>query len=134
MRRSQSFPAELASVSAARHFARAALESLPGTTRDAVELMVSELTTNSVKHAATTFELIIDCAATYVRVEVTDTGAGEPVARDPAPSEPSGRGLRIVEVMSDKWGIKRSGDATTVWFLLHAESSGEHAASPAGAA
>jgi anti-sigma regulatory factor (Ser/Thr protein kinase) len=125
MRSSRSFPAELGSVSAARHFARATLKDLPGATVDAVELMVSELATNSVKHADSAFNLVIDREATHVRVEVSDSGAGEPTARDPPPSEPTGRGLRIVDLMSDKWGVRRSPQSKTVWFLLQTDSTGE---------
>jgi anti-sigma regulatory factor (Ser/Thr protein kinase) len=115
----RSFPAELASVTAARHFVRDAVKSLPSEIADSVELMVSELATNSVKHAETAFELVIEHSNSRVRVEVTDSGAGEPAARDPAPSDPSGRGLRIVDLMSDRWGVRRSGERKTVWFLVH---------------
>lgn len=129
MRRARKFPAELASVSAARHFVRNAIESLPSEIADSVELMVSELATNSVKHADTEFELVIEYSDSRVRVEVTDSGAGEPTPRDPAPSDPSGRGLRIVDLMADKWGVRRSGDTKTVWFLVdNASPPGGHAA------
>jgi anti-sigma regulatory factor (Ser/Thr protein kinase) len=115
----RSFPAELASVSAARHFVRDVVEALPSDVADSVELMVSELATNSVKHADTPFELVVEHVGSHVRVEVTDGGAGQPLPRDPVPSDPSGRGLRIVDLMADKWGVRRSGETKTVWFLVH---------------
>jgi anti-sigma regulatory factor (Ser/Thr protein kinase) len=114
----RSFPAELGSVKAARHFARAALSDVPPAAADAVELLVSELATNSIKHADTAFELVVELSASEVIVEVTDNGPGEPSPRDPAPTDPSGRGLRIVDLMSDKWGVRRAGQTKTVWFLV----------------
>jgi anti-sigma regulatory factor (Ser/Thr protein kinase) len=125
VRTSRTFPHELVAVREARHFARAAVKGLPGDVVDAVELMVSELATNSVKHATSPFELLIDRGAKQIRVEVTDTGRGEPIARDPAPSDPTGRGLLIVDLMSDEWGVRRKGEAKTVWFLLHIDRSGD---------
>ena len=120
MKRSQNLPAELGSVSVARQFVRETLESVPGSVLGAVELMVSELATNSVKHAKTSFEVVIERSGTAVRVEVSDRGDGEPTPRNPTPSEPTGRGLRIVDLLADKWGVRRTGDKTTVWFLMHA--------------
>jgi anti-sigma regulatory factor (Ser/Thr protein kinase) len=128
MRTSRTFPHELHAVREARHFARAASGGLPGDVVDAVELMVSELATNSVKHATSPFELLIDRGARRIRVEVTDTGSGEPIPRDPGPSDPTGRGLLIVELMSHEWGVRHDGEAKTVWFLLHIDRYGEGAA------
>jgi len=120
VKRSQNLPAELGSVSVARQFVRETLESVPGSVLDAVELMVSELATNSVKHAKTSFEVVIERSGTVVRVEVSDRGNGDPTPRNPRPSDPTGRGLRIVDLLSDKWGVRHAGDTTTVWFLLQA--------------
>src|SRR3954452_16754211 len=69
----------------------------PPAPMDAVELMVSELATNSVKHAHSDFKVSIKDSGGEIRVEVRDTGRGQPVLRFPAPTEPSGRRLRIVE-------------------------------------
>jgi Histidine kinase-like ATPase domain len=104
---------------------REVLSNQPSETVDAVELMVSELATNSVRHARTDFELVIGSKGP-IRVEVKDTGQGRPTLRSPAPKEPSGRGLRIVDAMSDTWGTIATSDGKTVWFELSA------APSPAG--
>jgi serine/threonine-protein kinase RsbW len=85
---------------------------------DAVELMVSELATNSVKHAHSDFKVSINDSAGEIRVEVRDTGRGRPVLRFPAPTEPSGRGLRIVEALSLAWGTADSPRGKTVWFTV----------------
>jgi anti-sigma regulatory factor (Ser/Thr protein kinase) len=85
---------------------------------DAVELMVSELATNSVKHAHSDFKVAIDDSGGEIRVEVRDTGRGQPALRFPAPTEPSGRGLLIVEALSHAWGTVDAPHGKTVWFTL----------------
>jgi serine/threonine-protein kinase RsbW len=94
------------------------LRSHPPAHVDAVELMVSELATNSVKHAHSGFKVSISDSGGEIRVEVRDTGLGQPVLRFPAPTEPSGRGLRIVEALSRAWGTVDSPHGKTVWFTL----------------
>jgi serine/threonine-protein kinase RsbW len=48
----------------------------------------------------------VDRRARSVRVDVADEGGGAVVFRDPIPTEPTGRGLRIVEQLSDEWGVR----------------------------
>jgi serine/threonine-protein kinase RsbW len=105
-------------VGAARRYARDALSHHPPAHLDAVELMVSELATNSVKHAHSDFKVSINDSGGEIRVEVRDTGRGQPVLRSPTPIEPSGRGLRIVEALSRAWGTVDSPNGKTVWFTL----------------
>ena len=119
MRRERDFPFDVASVSAARHFATDALADTPAEVLDAVQLMVSELATNSIRHARTGFRLAIARARESVRIEVTDVGGGVPQVRRPAPTDPTGRGLAIVEMFSDDWGVEYGAPSDkTVWFTL----------------
>jgi anti-sigma regulatory factor (Ser/Thr protein kinase) len=111
------FPCHPRSVAAARQFTRQILSDQSSAVVDAIELMVSELATNSVRHANSDFELAID-SKDQIRVEVRDSGGGQPTLRSPAPLDTSGRGLRIVEAMSDTWGIIPTSDGKTVWFEL----------------
>ena len=89
---------------------------------DTVALLVSELATNSVRHAAAGFTLDIERGPERIRVAVSDTGPGDPEVRSPAPAEPSGRGLLIVEALSDAWGCSPApgGIGKTVWFEIAA--------------
>jgi len=54
---------------------------------------------------------------------VTDSGGGFPIVRAPDTTEPSGRGLRIVQELSDAFGIQELSDAPgkTVWFSVSLE-------------
>jgi serine/threonine-protein kinase RsbW len=105
-------------VGAARRYARDLLRRHPPAHVDAVELMVSELATNSIKHAHSGFEVTINDLRGEIRVEVRDAGRGQPVLRSPRPIEPSGRGLLIVEALSRAWGTEDSPHGKTVWFTL----------------
>jgi anti-sigma regulatory factor (Ser/Thr protein kinase) len=112
------FRCHFESVPAARRFVRDVLRNQSSDVLDAAELMASELATNCVQHAQTSFELAIDDKQARIRVEVRDTGYGRPVPQSPAPTDRTGRGLRIVEAMSDTWGIEPSSSGKTVWFTL----------------
>lgn len=104
--------------------ARRAVESLlrlEGETLETVKLLVSELVTNSVRHAGLPASAAIGlharAADRMVRVEVTDEGPGFDPTTRPAPSEKGGWGLRLVESLSDRWGVERS-RGVRVWFEL----------------
>src|SRR6201999_2290922 len=84
---------------------------------DAAELMASELTSNCVRHAGTAFD-VSGQVREEIRIEVCDTGGGEPRPLSPGPEEPSGRGLMIVKAMSRNWGVEPAGDGKKVWFTL----------------
>ena len=106
---------------AARRFALEALDDAPSEVRQSVELMVSELATNGVRHAQTSFDVVIDRNGDAVRVEVTDHGGGSPAMRFPGPDEPTGRGLQIVDMLAERWGVDQvEAPGKTVWFMLGA--------------
>ncbi len=116
------------SVTAARRWVRHVLRDRSPEMVEAAELMTSELATNCVRHARTDFELSIR-AAGEIRIEVRDKGTGRPTVLSPAPEEPSGRGLRIIDAMSDEWGVIPGSDGKAVWFtILAPEAQGEPAA------
>ena len=109
------------SVSAARRFTTEALSGRPRELIESAVLMVSELATNSIRHAMTGFRLTIACEREAVRIEVTDVGGGSPHLQSPGPEDLTGRGLRIVEELSDDWGVQRSASrGKTVWFKVAA--------------
>lgn len=116
----QTFPNAPASVTKARRLAMAALEGVPAGTRDAVEMLLSEIVTNCVRHTASGFDVRVDVSEHIIRVDVTDHGPGKPEVRTPPPLAPSGRGLRIVELLSDRWGVLAASEPAgkTVWFEI----------------
>ncbi len=113
-----SFPNAATSVAEARHFVSDLLAGSSAQLRQRVELMVSELATNAVKHARSGFRLTVEQRRGGVRIVVTDEGAGTPRRRTPSSLEPTGRGLAIVEALADDWGVDGHASGKAVWFSL----------------
>lgn len=112
------FPNTPSSVPAVRRMVRAALGTSPEATRDRALLMVSELATNALKHGRSGFTVSVECTAEMVRVEVSDSGLGEPRLRHPSVRDPTGRGLLIVQALAYEWGVRSSPEGKVVWFTL----------------
>lgn len=103
----------------ARWFVLELISDLPEELQDSVSLMVSELATNALVHTSGSFDVDADRSDTAITVSITDRGNGMPVVQSPASSDPHGRGLRIVEILSDDWGITPgAGAGKTVWFRV----------------
>ncbi len=99
----------------------ASLDCTLGDLRGDVDLLVSELVSNSVLHAhADHIEVQVDADPERVRVEVFDPGPGfdeRGRARAPAAGAEGGYGLVIVEQVADRWGARRDRRAS-VWFEI----------------
>lgn len=80
-------------------------------------LVVSELVTNAVLHARTPFEVRMKVDAVVIRIEVHDGTGRRPTMRYFSDQATSGRGLRLVEALSDAWGVDPDvdGGGKTVW-------------------
>jgi anti-sigma regulatory factor (Ser/Thr protein kinase) len=112
-----------AAIAAARRFVAAELSGVSDDLADDIAVMTSELVTNCVRHTVTDFTVRVERTGREVRVEVTDSGGGFPIVRSPDTTEPSGRGLRIVQELSDAFGIQELSDSPgkTVWFAVSLE-------------
>lgn len=87
---------------------------------DEIRLLVSELVTNSVRHAGMEegewIGLKVRVSKDLLRVEVADGGPGfEARERLPSMYQDSGWGLYLVEQIANRWGVKQE-EGTTVWF------------------
>jgi anti-sigma regulatory factor (Ser/Thr protein kinase) len=121
MMHARSFSSERESVGAARRFVTEALSYASTEVLESVQLMVSELATNCVRHAHTAFDLAVIQLPAEIRIEVTDHAGGTPAMRHPAVDEPTGRGLLIVNMLSENWGVEpRTPTGKTVWFTVAA--------------
>lgn len=85
--------------------------------RETGELLVSELTTNALRHATGPFEVRVR-AKPRVRVEVRDGSTRLPTVKDIDTTEESGRGMQIVSQLARSWGIEQRADGKVVWFEL----------------
>lgn len=120
MTHSQRFEASGRSVGAARRFVADVVADAPADIQESVALMVSELATNALVHAASGFEVAVDRSDFAVLVSVSDRGdGGMPHLRAPSSSQPHGRGLRIVDALSEEWGVVTTRDeGKLVWFRV----------------
>ena len=87
---------------------------------ETLRLLVTELVTNSVKHAsAETVVLKVLVGRSSVWTEVTDEGPGfEPGGTGAPRHDRSGWGLFLVERLAQRWGVNHDGAGTKVWFEL----------------
>ncbi|MGI8593163.1 MAG: ATP-binding protein [Solirubrobacteraceae bacterium] len=107
--------------------ARVALEDLdqelgPPLLKD-LRLMVSELVTNSIRHASPDPRDVVEMRAWLyddcLRIEVSDGGSEfAPVATRGRRDEVGGWGLYIVESLASRWGVDRRGRRNHVWFEI----------------
>jgi len=116
------FPAEPGAVRAARSAVRDQLRRWDlARLSDLAALLVSELVTNSLRHATGPIEVRLvrpTSAEDVLLVEVSDPLPELPRERDARPDDESGRGLRLVASASRRWGTRPGNTGKTVWFEL----------------
>ncbi|MFE4869992.1 SpoIIE family protein phosphatase [Streptomyces sp. NPDC056682] len=92
-----------------------ALWGLPELT-ETVELLVSEVVTNGIRHANGRRVELRLVRAEALLCEVADEGHTLPTLLSAGPRDDAGRGLRVVSALAGEWGASRTGDGKTVWF------------------
>jgi len=94
---------------------------------DSAVLLVSEMVTNVLVHTDADALLLAEVAGEpggrRLRVEVTDSGDDLPHRRRPGELASSGRGLMLIELLADLWGVNPRGKGKSIWFELY-ESDG----------
>jgi len=114
-------PAEPTGPSRVRQWMSARLRdwSAPEPVISAAVLCTSELTTNALLHAGTPAQVHLDLNAERLLVSVADTGTRGTVIRAHADRMSSrGRGLGLIEDLSNSWGTDPTVRGTTVWFEM----------------
>lgn len=112
-------PNDLTSPSVARRSIAefAAAHGLRGQATDSVVLIASEMVTNAIVHGTEPVVMMVTFRESVMAVEVAD---GDPYAgsvrlRAAGNPEPGGRGLRIIALLADRWGVRPSRHGKTVW-------------------
>jgi anti-sigma regulatory factor (Ser/Thr protein kinase) len=86
---------------------------------DVALLLTSELVTNAVRHeAGQAVMLVISCAGGQLRIDVHDTSRSLPAVADVPADAETGRGLLLVETLSDEWGFYCTPAGKAVYFML----------------
>ncbi len=84
---------------------------------DAGGLALTELVANVVRHVPGRRCSVLFLREPYgLRVEVADGVVCALHAKVPDPAAEGGRGLAVVEGVTDRWGVEERRDGKTVWF------------------
>lgn len=87
------------------------------------ELAVSELVTNAIRHGGPPVRLRLKVqdrgpGAPRLRIEVQDGGSGSPRLHAVGAEAVSGRGLALVQAVSQEWGVRSAGTGKVVHATL----------------
>ncbi|WP_030665604.1 ATP-binding SpoIIE family protein phosphatase [Streptomyces cellulosae] len=93
---------------------------------DSAVLLLSEMLTNVLVHTDADALLLAEVrggrtgpGGRRMRVEVTDTSDALPHKRRPGELASSGRGLMLIEMLADVWGVDPRGEGKSIWFELY---------------
>jgi len=114
-------PAEPTAPGRVRHWLHAQLTlwAVPEQVIGSAVLCASELTTNALLHAGTAARVEIDLSPERLLVSVADSGTRGSVTRARTEKLSSrGRGLGLIEELSDAWGTDPTVRGSTVWFEI----------------
>ena len=95
-----------------------------------VRLCATELLTNVIAHVGEGTPVTVRVMATHdhgrTRIEVTDTDPRTLPAPLPATeTQESGRGLALLDALTDRWGVDQGPDRKTVWCELSENAGGD---------
>jgi anti-sigma regulatory factor (Ser/Thr protein kinase) len=111
-------PPTTESVPTARRFVRDLMgQSETAADVDTATLLVTEIVTNAVLHALTPMTVHVAVAAEVVRIEVRDGSLLPPRVHAFSASAATGRGLRLLQSLATRWGVRpEPPDGKVVWF------------------
>ncbi|MFJ3230757.1 SpoIIE family protein phosphatase [Streptomyces sp. NPDC086787] len=112
-------PGDPEALTLARHMTRAAVRAWgAGERADEIELVADELITNALMHtegSAIVTLRVLTGSDRRLRVEVEDSSSALPRRREAGESGVSGRGLLLVDTLTDVWGVEARGGGKCVW-------------------
>jgi Histidine kinase-like ATPase domain len=84
------------------------------------ELLTSEVVTNAIVYAHSSVRLVVEVRSSSVVVEVKDATAQTKVTVEghEVAEADRGRGMVLVDALSDRWGWWKEQDGKVVWFAL----------------
>jgi anti-sigma regulatory factor (Ser/Thr protein kinase) len=115
--------AEPAAAAAVRRWLRDLLSDWVADSLQTVQLLTCELVTNAILHTDDMIEISVDRTEAGVTVEVIDRNPAKPIVKEYGSDAVTGRGLRLVDALSDQWGVRGDERRKSVWFEL---SNGPH--------
>jgi serine phosphatase RsbU (regulator of sigma subunit)/anti-sigma regulatory factor (Ser/Thr protein kinase) len=121
-------PGDPGALAEARHMIRTAVTGWGADERaDEIELVADELITNALMHTEGSAVVTLRAftgSERRLRVEVEDSSSALPRRREAGDSGVSGRGLLLVELLTDVWGVEARGGGKAVWCEFVVPGSG----------
>jgi anti-sigma regulatory factor (Ser/Thr protein kinase) len=120
-------------VAAARQFVAEALDR-GSELAETARLLVSEIVTSTLDRAPSglgggSFQVAYAVADGRLRVEVSDDGGPARLRRRVHDVQAErGRGLRLVQALASRWGIREDTHGRTIWFELDLRAAGQQRA------
>jgi anti-sigma regulatory factor (Ser/Thr protein kinase) len=113
-------PQDLAAVSTARRFVKSHCQAMGYNedTCDTAVLLTSETVTNAFIHGRSEARIRVDPRPGRLLVEVADDNSRHPRPAGQDDDALDGRGLAIVGLLADRWGVVDDAYGKTVWFEL----------------
>lgn len=87
---------------------------------DVVLLCTDELVTNAILHVASDIDVVVRREDGVLRVEVHDRSTRPPLRQVRPLDAEAGRGLELVEALTERWGVDAEDGGKAVWFELSA--------------
>lgn len=117
------FLRETSSAAKARRFVRrSCLGWADSEVVDVAALLTSELVANAVVHAHSPAVVVLSRSENTLRVDVIDLGDSMLVVERDRQLGDGGRGLPLVDALSNSWGVTPLVLGKSVWFTLQAPS------------
>jgi anti-sigma regulatory factor (Ser/Thr protein kinase) len=115
-------PQDLAAVSSARRFVQRHCQAIgfDAETCDTAVLLTSETVTNAFIHGRSEARIRVNAVPGRLLVEVADENSRHPQPAGQDDDALDGRGLAIVELLADRWGVVDEAYGKTVWFEVRA--------------
>jgi anti-sigma regulatory factor (Ser/Thr protein kinase) len=116
-------PADASAAALARQFVEDNRDHIRADLIEDAQLLVSELVTNAVRHGRPDITLCVSVDPPAIGIAVRDHGESLPASPQgpPPPTQPSGRGLLIVDALASTWGVTPNPEPApgkVVWFEI----------------
>lgn len=111
-------PSDVASLGEGRRFVARTLRDwkVDESRIEPVLLVANELVANAIVHAQSAPVLsLAESSAGDLLLRVSDESRALPVPQAPSVDDDGGRGLILVQALSDRWGIDTDTDGKSVW-------------------
>jgi PAS domain S-box-containing protein len=116
---STDLPNDVSASLLGRRFVVAALSALGlDEHAETATLLASELVTNALLHANGPYRIGVESGEGVLRIGVTDATTDGPQIGEASDEATSGRGIRLIDSLTSRWGVHLNEGGKTVWFEI----------------